>query len=191
MRRRGDKRSLDQIKADIYVDLLKRRHLEPAGNDAGGGVYIDSTLDNLAGLTNSTGDLKGFGPVIADIAQQTVEQLHDSTWNWTVRDPETGLPIAAGTTRRRPTTNQKRQVLGRNRTCVHPGCRMPAVDCDIDHTINYAHCKRTCTGNLAPLCRHHHTIKHRWHWTYQRIPNGDFKFTSPLRHTHTTSGKPP
>ena len=68
---------------------------------------------------------------------------------------------------------------------------MPAVDCDLDHGRPWAHGGRTQTRNLAPLCRHHHNIRHHADWTYRQLPNGDYLWTSRLGHTYTTSGLPP
>jgi hypothetical protein len=68
---------------------------------------------------------------------------------------------------------------------------MPAVDCDLDHGRPWAHGGRTQTRNLAPLCRHHHNLRHHTDWTYRRLPNGDHVWTSRLGHTYTTSGLPP
>ncbi|HUP14858.1 MAG TPA: HNH endonuclease signature motif containing protein, partial [Acidimicrobiia bacterium] len=71
------------------------------------------------------------------------------------------------------------------------GCRMPAIDCDLDHRRPWADGGPTKTSNLAPLCRHNHNTKHRCGWTYQKLPNGDYLWTSRLGHTYTTSGHPP
>jgi hypothetical protein len=46
-------------------------------------------------------------------------------------------------------------------------------------------------GNLAPLCRHHHNLRHHSGWTHRKLPNGDYLWTSRLGHTYTTSGLPP
>jgi hypothetical protein len=196
LRRHGDTRTIDQLRADILLDLLSRRGAGVAGSDRGG-VHLTGDLVSLAGLSEASGDLNGFGPVIADIARQIAQGQHDAPWDFTITDPDTGMPVATGTTRRRPTRSQQRQVHARNPVCVHPGCRMPAVDCDIDHTTPYDECRRTCTGNLAPLCRHHHMIRHTWHWSYERLGNGGHLFRSPLGHPYltvgeaTSSGRPP
>jgi hypothetical protein len=68
---------------------------------------------------------------------------------------------------------------------------MPAIDCDLDHRRPWAHGGPSQTWNLAPLCRHNHGTKHRCGWTYRRLPNGDYLWTSRLGHTYTTSGHPP
>lgn len=50
---------------------------------------------------------------------------------------------------------------------------------------------RTSDDNLGPMCRHDHTIRHRAGRTYQRLPNGDHLFITPLGCRYTTSGRPP
>ena len=75
-------------------------------------------------------------------------------------------------------------------TCVFPGCRMPSVGCDLDHTTPHSHGGLTTDRDLAPLCRHDHCARHNG-WAYQRLSNGTHRWTSPLGHTYTTSGTPP
>ena len=185
----GDEaRTLDQIRADVLLDLLEgARH-------AGGGrgtVDIHVDLTTLARLSDDPGELAGYGPVIADIARQVAESQPGAEWRWTLTQPETGLVIGNGTTRRRPTAGQRRHVEARHNTCIFPGCRMPAVDCDLDHRRPWADRGPTRVDNLAPLCRHHHRIRHHPGWTHQPLPNGDHLWTSRLGHTYTTSGLPP
>ncbi|MGF1618519.1 MAG: DUF222 domain-containing protein [Acidimicrobiia bacterium] len=183
-------RTLDQLRADVALDLLTgRANSTPTGK---GTIDLCVDLTTLAGLTDTPGDLAGFGPVIADIARQVTEHQQQAEWRYTITDPETGLVIDNGTTKRRPNTNQTRYIQARNRTCITPGCRMPAVrDCDIDHSIPYSETRRTTTDELAPLCRHDHCIRHRYGWTYTPIPGGDYLWTSRLGLKYTTSGRPP
>lgn len=189
LRSARETRTMDQLRADVYLDLLEGRS---AGHGAVTGV-VDVTVDltTLLRLDDHPGDLNGYGPVIADIARQVTEQRTRQRWTYTTVDPVTGLPVATGTIRRRPTSSQQRQVRATNRTCVFPGCRMPARHCDIDHTVRVADGGPTTSCNLAPLCEHHHTNRHRFDWTYRRLANHDHLWTSPLRHTHTTTGLPP
>ncbi len=191
LKRHGDRRTIDQIRADIYIDLLKGRHLGSHGSGKSGGIHLDVTIDTLTKLSEQSGEIEGFGPVVADVARQIAHHQTNADWTWTLRDPDTGLPIDGGTTRRRPTTAQARHVRAHDRTCVHPGCRMPAVQCDIDHRIPWHERRVTCTGDLAPLCKHHHVVRHTWGWTYRPLANGDWVFTTPLGHRHTTSGRRP
>jgi hypothetical protein len=183
-------RTIDQIRADVFLDLLDGKHLARSGGRRGT-VDIHVDLTTLARLSEDPGELAGYGPVIADIARQVAENQPGSEWRWTLTHPDTGQVIDNGITRRRPTSQQRRHVEARNRHCVFPGCRMPAVDCDLDHGRPWAQGGPTKTSNLAPLCRHNHNTKHRCGWTYRRLPNGDYVWTSRLGHTYTTSGHPP
>ena len=186
--RGGDDRSMDQRRADVFLDLLAGRRQDGTG----GVVDLRVDLDTLARLSEAPGDLGGYGPVVADIARQVADAQARGEWRFTVTDPETGAPLEEGTTRRRPAAAQRRRVLGRDRTCIFPGCRMPAVQCDLDHRIPWSRRRRTCADGLDPLCRFHHvTVRHRIGWVHQPLPSGDHVWTSPLGHRYTTSGVPP
>ena len=151
---------------------------------------MDITVDLgvLAGLSETPGELNGYGPVIADIARQVARDQTTSTHRVTVTDH--GEPVWTGTTRRRPTTHQTRHVETTIPTCVFPGCRMPATECDLDHTRAWAEGGPTTTDNLSPLCRHDHRLKHAG-WKMKRIRPGIYQWTSPLGHTYTTGPDPP
>ena len=185
LKRHGDKRTMDQIRSDILVDLL----LGTGGYDPNSSLHLTGELTALAGLNDNPGELAGYGPVIADIARQVANQLTDGDWSYTITHH--GQPVVSGTTKRRPTAAQKRGVLARWRTCIHPGCRMPATEADIDHRIPWTQQHRTQTKDLYPLCRYHHNLKTRHGWTYQPLHNGQLQFTSPLGHTYQTSGRSP
>lgn len=185
----GETRTLDQIRTDVVLDLLTgRSDYKTTGR---GTVNIHVDLDTLTRLADSPGDLAGFGPVVADIARQVTAEQQDSEWRFRVTDPETGLPIHIGTTNRRANRPQERHVKLRDLTCITPGCRMPAAECDLDHTTPWVQLRRTSVDGLAPLCRHDHVGKHKFGWTYRPIPGGDYLWTSRLGHTYTTSGRPP
>jgi hypothetical protein len=185
----GETRTMDQLRVDVFLDLLNGKTVTGTGSDRAV-VDLQVDLDTLAGLTQHSGDLDGYGPVIADIARQVATHQHDAEWRYVVTHPESGMPIHVGTTQRRPTLSMRRVVEARHPTCVFPGCRMPARACDLDHRIPWSHGGPTSVHHLAPLCRHDHRIRHHG-WTYQPLPNGDHHWTSPLNHTSTTSGTPP
>jgi hypothetical protein len=188
LRRSGETRSMDQLRADVYLDLLNGTDHKAKGG--GAAVHLTADLDTLAGLTDHPGDLNGFGPVISDIARQVAEDQSEAEWRYTIVDSETDRHLCDGVTRRRPTVSQRRHIESRDRTCVFPGCRMPSTDCDIDHTTPYSEGGATCPCNNAPACRHDHRLKDHG-WTYARIPNGLYQWTSPLGHTYITWRAPP
>jgi hypothetical protein len=184
-----DHRTLDQIKADILLDLLNGR--EPS-QKLGAGVVVDIRVDltTLAGPDDKPAEIPGWGPVIADVAHQVVEEQDKAEWRITVTDGDTGRPIHVGTTRRRPTTIQRRKVEAAALTCVFPGCRMPARDCDIDHRKAWTDGGPTQEHNLEPLCRHHHRLKHRA-WRLEKLVIGEYLWTSPLGLTYVVEAQPP
>jgi hypothetical protein len=188
LKRAGDPRGVDQIRADVYLDLLAGLHQDTKG----GVVELQVDLDTLARLAETPGEIAGYGPIIADIARQVAEAQPQGQWRYTVTDPQTGLPVAHGTTRRRPSATQRRQVETRDRVCYFPGCRQPATQCDLDHRTPWAQSHRTSTDGLDAGCRHDHvTVRHRLGWTHQPLPGGDHLWTSPLGHQYTKSGRPP
>jgi hypothetical protein len=81
----------------------------------------------------------------------------------------------------RPSTGLRHILNTRQRTCGFPGCRRPAFQCDLDHTVPYGRGGRTCECGLAPLCRRHHRAKQAQGWRlvqpepgvlYWRLPHG-------------------
>lgn len=187
LRRAGETRTMDQLRADVYIDLLNGKDYR---TDGGAVIHLTADLDTLAGLTDHPGELNGFAPVISDIARQIAVDQDDAEWRFTVTDTKTGRHLHDGVTRRRPTASQRRNIEARDRTCIFPGCRMPSVDCDIDHTTPFSEGGATCPCNNAPGCRHDHRLKDHG-WTYVRLPDGRYQWTSPLGHTYTTWKPPP
>jgi hypothetical protein len=188
-KRQGDRRMIDQIRADIYLDLLNGNHQENSGSDRGV-VDIRVELTTLLQLDDHSGEIPGWGPVIADITRQMVNQSEKAEWRVAVEHQDRLLDVV--TTRRRPNKTQKRIVETRNPTCVFPGCRMPARESDLDHENPWAITHRTQTSGLEPLCRHHHQLKDRG-WKIEKHPTraGNYIWTSPLGHTYTTGPDPP
>jgi hypothetical protein len=110
----AETRTMDQLRADILLDLLEGT--THAGR--GGVVDIQVDLETLAQLVNTPGELAGYGPVIADIARQVTTDQPRAEWHYTVTDPSTSHPVHTGTTRRRPTANQRRDGDSRPHLCV-------------------------------------------------------------------------
>ena len=187
LRHTGDPRTMDQLRADLAVAQL-RGHDGPVSK---GSVHITVDLATLAQLLEEPGHLAGYGPIVADIARQVTAQLGSQPWEWTATGTGSGMPIADGTTRRRPTASQSRRVRGATRTCAAPGCRQPAVNCDLDHIRPWAESGTTSSEELAPSCERDHCTRHGARWTYRRLADGDFLWKSPLGTTYTTSGRDP
>lgn len=186
----GDPRTLDQLHADIAMDLIAGKC--GCGNTttrSGGRAQITVDLQTLARLANHPGELDGFGPVIAEIARKTVRENQDGEWIFQVTD--NGKAVATGTLARRPTRAQRRYLHALYPTCVFPGCRMPAHQCDLDHREPHARGGRTRNDNLEPLCRHHHMLRHHSPWLLTRNPDDTHTWTSPHGHTYLVKRGPP
>jgi Domain of unknown function (DUF222) len=78
-------------------------------------------------------------------------------------------------------------VRCRDLTCRWPGCEVPAIDCDIDHSIPYTQGGKTHAGNLNCKCRTHHLAKTFLGWQEQQLADGTLIFTSPAGQTYVTT----
>jgi len=190
LKSKGDKRRIDQIRADILLDLLTGKGQPNSGSSDRGVVEIRVDMTTLTGIDNEPAEIPGWGIVLADVARQIVDEASDSEWRIITVD-ENSQPLGVVTTRRRPSSVQRRIVETRNPTCVFPGCRMPAAECDLNHEIPWAEAHRTTSRELGPLCRHDHNNHHRHRWKLKQIRPGIYHWTSPLGHTYTTRPDPP
>ncbi len=189
LRRQGDPRSMDQIRADLFMDFLSGGGAGAAGA-AKGFVELRVDIATLVGLSELPGDLGGYGPIVADLTRQLALGLPQLEWRYAITDPDTGRLRQVGTTRRRPTVRQRRYVTSRDPTCPFPGCVAPSGDSELDHIREWARGGPTSTANLAPPCPTHHQLRHRIGWTYQPFTDTDYLWTTLLGHRYTTSGAP-
>jgi hypothetical protein len=185
LRGSGEDRSMDQLRSDVYLDLL----CGTAHSGEGGAVDIRVDLETLVGLSESPGEIAGYGPVVDDITRRVMAERTDGEWRYTVTHQ--GRPVATGTTRRRPTVAQRRVVEAAHTTCIFPGCRIPAARCDVDHRIEWSKSRITDVADLGPLCPHDHGGRHEFEWSYRYLRNGDVEWTSPLGHTYVTGNRDP
>jgi hypothetical protein len=164
-----DKRTAAQIRADVFLDLLAGVDPTIPADQGGAGavnpaprkgtVNVSVDLETLMCLQDHAGELAGFGPVVADIARQVADGLIDApVWRFTVTDQ--GRVIHEGRLHYRPTAAQKAYVTARDQRCQAPGCRRPAIQCDIDHIVAWDDHGITHEDNLCVLCKRHHVAKH-------------------------------
>ncbi len=78
-------------------------------------------------------------------------------------------------------------VRARDLTCRWPGCDVPAVNCQLDHTIPHAQGGPTHAGNLKCYCPTHHLLKTFWGWREKQLSDGTLILTSPAGHTYVTT----
>ncbi|MCT2272931.1 HNH endonuclease [Dietzia cinnamea] len=100
-------------------------------------------------------------------------------------DPRIGAADdTAAALRYRPSAELARRVRLRDGTCRHPGCTVPAEDCDLDHVVPFNHADpanggHTVESNLVSQCRRHHRFKTFSDWTYKLQPDGTLVVTTP------------
>ncbi len=190
LRRAGDPRTMDQLRADLFVELLSGPH-HGGGGEAPGFVELRVDIATLVGLDDLPGDLGGYGPVVADLARQLALSSPRLEWRYVITDPDTGRLRQVGTTRRRPTAAMRRFVTARDPTCPYPGCVVSTGGAELDHIQPWAEGGPTTLDNLAPPCPKHHQQRHRTGWTYAPFGDADYLWTSRLGHEYVASGQPP
>lgn len=182
----GDGRSLDQLRADAFVDLVTARSTSVARKPL---IQVLVPVATLAGGDGAS-ELAGYGPIDADLARQLAA---DGTWQRLLTDPATGAVTDVGTRRYVPPAALKTYVEARDRTCRFPTCSQPARRCDLDHTRPYRDSSRTHPDNLGALCRRHHKLKDRpgSKWKLAQSALGRFTWTTPTGEIVCVDPDPP
>lgn len=182
----SDSRTIDQLRADIFADLLLAG--APAAHGDGDALaaiagHVQVTVPALSaiGVGSDPFLLAGYGPIDADTALRLAG--HASGWDRVLTHPLTGAVLAAD--RYRPTEALRRHLRARDERCRFPGCRRPAIRADADHTIDAAKGGATCDANLGHFCRRHHTLKHHTAWSVRQRPGGVIEWISPTRRVYT------
>lgn len=191
-----DARTLDQLRADIAVDLLlsgaPQAHVVHDATGANaldgirGTVQVTIPVRTVIGLGEDAAFLAGYGPIDPDTARRLAASAPG--WERLFRDPDTGALRAAD--HYLPTAAQRRFLHARDEHCRFPGCRLPARRCDIDHTVAFAEGGRTSVANLGVLCRGHHVLKHNSPWRVRQREDGELEWISPTGRTLVDQPEP-
>jgi len=183
-----DTRRIDEVRADVFADLLLTGHATPEVSNASIPeseaivAHVQVTVPALTALGHDTtpADLTGRAPIDTATALRLAGTA--SGWDRVLTHPVTGTVLAVD--RYRPSDQLKRALRVRDEHCRFPGCRIPTRRCDIDHTTAREHDGPTELRNLAHLCRRHHTLKHHSAWRVRQTPDGVLHWTSPTGRHH-------
>ncbi|GGO61667.1 hypothetical protein GCM10010910_10020 [Microbacterium nanhaiense] len=180
-----DHRSLDQLRTDLFIDLLLGA--EPTGHD----LHRAGTTETLTHIRAEV-QITIPATMILDpddgtawldagtlISPDTARHLAGASPGWDRLFYRPGTGIVEHIDHYRPTAWQKRALIGRDLTCRFPGCTTPARRTDIDHTHAFAEGGRTTMSNLACLCEAHHVMKHQSDWQMKQLDDGVIEWTSP------------
>ena len=178
-----DIRRIGEIRSDTFADLLLTGHATPEISNASlpeaeaivAHVQLTVPVLTALGADTTPAELVGHAPIDTATALRLAGTA--TGWDRVLTHPVTGTVLAID--RYRPSDQLKRVLRVRDEHCRFPGCRTPARRCDIDHTTAREHDGPTEIGNLAHLCRRHHTLKHHSAWRVRQTPDGVLHWTSP------------
>jgi Domain of unknown function (DUF222)/HNH endonuclease len=187
-----DTRTADQIRADLFLDLLAGADPTVPAAQGGAGaanpaprqgvISLGMELETLLHLNDHPAELAGLGPIVADMARQTAAHLREFVV-WRFHVTQDGRVVHEGRLHRRPTADQIAYVRARDRHCQAPGCRRPAHQCEIDHTTRWDDNGPTQEWNLATACKRHHRAKDTGGFQLYRTDFG-LLWVSPRGHAH-------
>lgn len=195
----GEKRTIEQLRADTMVDLILGRVSVAVGDadledgETAEGVPVADPVEwrdvgkfarpivnvtvpitTLMGLGDTPGMLAGT--LIPPEVARTIAEDQDSVWYRLLTDPR-GRFVELSASSYAPTEAQWRWVVAENPQCVWPMCRRPATAVDLDHREPFPH-GPTSTRNLQPLCEPHHKVKHSQGFRVVREVDGSYTWTS-------------
>ncbi len=163
-------RTVAQLRADTLTDLLAG----VLGAPGSVGVTVAVTVPVLALLGgDQPATLDGYGPIDAETARQLA--AHAPSFTRILTHPISGSILDIDRVSYRPPADLARWVRITRPTCDFPGCGRASIRCDLDHTVPWP-AGPAAACNLAPLCRHHHRLKHhrvdgyqRWHLPWPHL----------------------
>lgn len=182
----GERRTLDQVRADVLGDLLIEGDTT-ALPEAARGVWasVVVTVPALALLEegfvpgSEPASVEGVGPIPHARARELCGRSEG--WMRVLTHPETGVVLSVGRDRYRPPPELRKLVRWRADRCMAPGCGVPASRCEIDHSVAWEHGGATSLWNLCPLCKGHHRVKHHGRWSVRQLDGsgGSLEWISP------------
>jgi hypothetical protein len=182
---REETRSMDQLRADVFADLLVGQ--TDHGTAVAAQVFVHIPIGTALGITQEGCELAGHGPIPGALGREIMNNPN-SIWRTVLTDPASGAVLDVGRRRYRPPPALADLVHTRDRECRMPGCHRPAQVGDIDHHQPWAYGGNTNATNLNCFCRHHHRLKDQPGWNYTIDPaTREFTVTTPTRRRYGSS----
>lgn len=178
----GDQRTLDQLRADLALDLLTGRTEQvPAPAFARPIINVTVPIQTLMGLSDDPGVLSGGTVVPAGLARMIAHQP-GSTWHRMLTDPA-GQLVELSTKRYQPTKSIWSWVVAEHATCFRSGCDTPATEAELDHRVRWPE-GPTSTENLWPGCTGDHKAKHAPGFAIEQAAGGSYALHTPTGFRH-------
>jgi len=150
------RRTLSQRRADALMRLVTGD--TPPQVNIDGAVDIDTAAGRLpTDLTQAICELDGVGTISP--AFMNLLLCDCAVGRVLLRGKSEVLDLGRRT--RLITPSLRRALRHRDRTCVEPGCTLPAQYCDGHHIIHWTRHGETNLPNLELRCRRHHLRQHQ------------------------------
>ncbi|WP_147795933.1 HNH endonuclease signature motif containing protein [Cellulomonas sp. Y8] len=178
--------------ATATATTTARRGCTRCSGRPGAEIRITIPASTLLGLDDQPAHLDGHGPV--DAVQARALAI-GGVWQRVVTDPLTDRVLDVGRERYRPPAALAELIRVRDKTCVAPGCLVPACGCELDHTQEFhprpggdpdAPLGGTDADNLGPVCHRHHRLKTDGGFRLRQIQPGLFEWITPTGHRYLT-----
>ncbi|WP_410600039.1 DUF222 domain-containing protein [Amycolatopsis sp. lyj-90] len=183
----GDEtRSLDQLRADVALDLLLGGQ---GGKAERAEVFLYMDLFTYLGVKDDPAELAGHGHIPATLAREIATGA-GTVLRRIITDPLSGQVLDLGRDRYRPTAGQGEFVRVRDRECRRPGCHRPAQACELDHSVPWEFGGHTDADELIDLCRRDHRLKDEPGWVYRLAPDGTLTITTPTGQSYDSAPPP-
>ena len=190
-----DPRTIDQLRADLFLEtILTATPQSILESDTGGAMRVKANISIVVPVmslvdpkkSRDVTNLEGETPISFEDARRFMGDI--TTFDRILTDPINGHTLTVDT--RNASADMRRYLRVRDGACRFPGCRRPATQCELDHTVPWACDGKTDVENLAFLCPRHHTQKHQKPWRVRHLGGGILEWTSPLGDVIVTKPKP-
>ncbi|MEV7553212.1 DUF222 domain-containing protein [Amycolatopsis sp. NPDC089917] len=186
LRKQGDTRTMDQLRADIALDLLLGGQ---GGVSERTEVFLYMDLTTYLGLNEDPVTMAGHGYIPAGLGREIASGAN-TVLRRIVTDPLSGQVEDLGRTRYRPEAATAEFVRVRDRECRRPGCTRAAHTCELDHSIPWQFQGETNVADLVTYCPRDHRLKDEPGWIYRLDPDGCLTITTPTGQTHISTPPP-
>lgn len=184
----GDPRTLDQRRADIFVDLLLGRSAPHSGDTGAAAVVLTVPIQSLMGLCDAPGELADrSGSVPASLARQIAAR--PGTLFYRALTDQRGNVLDVTQLGRFPSELLGFAVDIRDGTCRWSTCTGRASGCDANHSPPWP-IGRTRAADLTVVCRRHHNGATHAGFTVRQPEPGVVEWTTPTGHTYTVAAEP-
>ncbi len=184
----GDERSIDQIRADVFCDLVTGRGLSaaPPGRWTSPSTWPPSPDSRRCPGRSRGGDRSSptspaKSPSPTSVASGGSPSPTRTAGRWCGTGPPEDDP-------QQPNAATSRRG---NRCVSSPGAGCPPGTATSTTPRTTPKADATHPHNLGPLCRHHHRLKHEAGWKLEQPTPGTFTWTSPLGHTYHSPDRAP